>query len=175
MHGQWRAVGSSARLPRAIPTPQACFPTSSTCAYRAAPPLLPRLASWPHDHPERGSARWAALQEPPAQLDSHVHDYFMGMALEEAQCAAAKGEVPVGAVLVHQGQVIARAHNQTHTTHNPVAHAEMLCILEAAQKLQAWRLLESTLYVTLEPCPMCAGTHRTAPSVPTLLLSDITP
>lgn len=83
--------------------------------------------------------------------------YHMQMAIEEAEKAAAKGEVPIGAVIVHQGEVIARAHNLRETTRNAVTHAELLAIQEACQKLGNWRLEETILYVTLEPCPMCAG------------------
>lgn len=83
--------------------------------------------------------------------------YYMGLAIEEAQKAAAKGEVPIGAVIVHEGQVIARAHNLRETTQNAVTHAELLAIQEACQKLDSWRLENTKLYVTLEPCPMCAG------------------
>lgn len=68
-----------------------------------------------------------------------------------------KGEVPVGAVLVHEGQVIAAAHNRVEETSDPTAHAEMLCLQHAASHRGGWRLLDSSLYVTLEPCPMCAG------------------
>ena len=82
---------------------------------------------------------------------------WMKLALQEADLAAAKGEVPVGAVVVHQGKVIARAHNLRESTENPLAHAELLAIREAAAALGRWRLIECTLYVTLEPCPMCAG------------------
>jgi tRNA(adenine34) deaminase len=82
---------------------------------------------------------------------------FMQLALEQARLAASKDEVPVGAVLVASDghTVLATSHNQCHTTSNPTAHAEMLAIQEAAAKLGAWRLLGCTLYVTLEPCPMC--------------------
>ena len=71
--------------------------------------------------------------------------------------AAVSGEVPVGAVVVLDGQVIARTHNAVEATSQPTAHAEMLCIQAAASLTGRWRLLEATLYVTLEPCPMCAG------------------
>lgn len=81
----------------------------------------------------------------------------MQLALQQAQTAAQQLEVPVGAVLVLDGTVVAAAHNQTEATGNPVAHAEMTCIQQAALKLGRWKLLQSTLYVTLEPCPMCAG------------------
>lgn len=82
---------------------------------------------------------------------------YMQLALQEAQAAAAEGEVPVGAVVVCRDQVIAAAHNQRETLHDPTAHAEMIAITQAAESLGAWRLEGCTLYVTLEPCPMCAG------------------
>ena len=82
----------------------------------------------------------------------------MGLALATARRAAAKGEVPVGAVLVdgRSGEVLARAHNLTRTQTDPTAHAEMLAIRRAAKRLGAARLAQCDLYVTLEPCPMCA-------------------
>ncbi len=82
---------------------------------------------------------------------------YMRIALEEAHFAAAEGEIPVGAVLVKDGTVIAKAHNRREADHDPTAHAEMLCLREAARVLGDWRLRGCTLYVTLEPCPMCAG------------------
>ncbi|MBC7246706.1 MAG: nucleoside deaminase [Actinobacteria bacterium] len=82
---------------------------------------------------------------------------FMLMALEEARLAAGEGEVPVGAVLVKDGEVIARARNRREATGNPLDHAEMLALSEGAAHLGAWRLEGTTMYVTLEPCPMCAG------------------
>lgn len=82
---------------------------------------------------------------------------YMRLALEEAQKAAAEGEIPVGAVLIKNGEVIAAAHNRREADHDPTAHAEMLCMRQAAQALGDWRLRGCTLYVTLEPCPMCAG------------------
>jgi tRNA(Arg) A34 adenosine deaminase TadA len=81
----------------------------------------------------------------------------MDLALEEAQAAAARGEVPVGAVLVHDGSVIAKAGNRTRELNDPTAHAEMLVIREASSNLQSERLAGCDLYVTLEPCAMCAG------------------
>lgn len=81
----------------------------------------------------------------------------MAEALQQAQLAAEQHEVPVGAVMVCSGKIICKAYNQVEQTGNPTAHAEMLCIQQAAGILGGWRLLESTLYVTLEPCPMCAG------------------
>lgn len=82
---------------------------------------------------------------------------FMRLALEEAKKAADLGEVPIGAVLVYQDEVIARAHNLRETTQNAVTHAELMVIQEACEKIGSWRLENTTLYVTLEPCPMCAG------------------
>ncbi len=81
----------------------------------------------------------------------------MRQALREAEAAAAEDEVPIGAVVVHNGQVIAAAHNQREQLHDPTAHAEMIAITQAAGALGNWRLEGCTLYVTLEPCPMCAG------------------
>ena len=81
----------------------------------------------------------------------------MQMALAEAEAAMAEGEVPIGAVIVHADRVIAAAHNQREQLRDPTAHAEMIAITQAAEALQSWRLLDCTLYVTLEPCPMCAG------------------
>ena len=85
------------------------------------------------------------------------HDHFMSIALEEAEQALRESEVPIGAVIVYDGRVIARAHNQREQLHDPTAHAEMIAITQAAEARQSWRLDGCTLYVTLEPCPMCAG------------------
>ena len=88
-----------------------------------------------------------------AQLDQAM----MRLALEQARLAYDLDEVPVGAVVHRQGQVIAAAHNRREIDHDPTAHAEMLAMKAAAAKLQSWRLDECELVVTLEPCPMCAG------------------
>jgi len=82
---------------------------------------------------------------------------FMNTAVEEAKKAAFIGEVPVGAVIVCDGKVIAKAHNQRENLADPTAHAEILVIQQAAGKLSRWRLTGCTIYVTKEPCPMCAG------------------
>ena len=82
---------------------------------------------------------------------------FMGVALAEARQAAAEGEVPIGAVLTLGDEIIAQAHNRRETDKDATAHAEMLAIREACRKLSRWRLAGATLYVTIEPCPMCAG------------------
>jgi tRNA(adenine34) deaminase len=81
----------------------------------------------------------------------------MHRALAEARAALAADEVPIGAVIVHKDRVIAAAHNQRETLQDPTAHAEMIAITQAASALSSWRLEDCTLYVTLEPCPMCAG------------------
>lgn len=81
----------------------------------------------------------------------------MRAAIAEARLAAAEGEVPVGAVIVHAGEIIGSGHNLRETTQDPTAHAEMLALREAAHALGSWRLIDTSLYVTLEPCPMCAG------------------
>lgn len=81
----------------------------------------------------------------------------MQEALAEAVKAATEGEIPIGAVLVKEEQIIARAHNTRQTSRNPLHHAEILVLEEAAQKLGDWRLNDYTLYVTVEPCPMCLG------------------
>ncbi|SIS53728.1 tRNA adenosine(34) deaminase TadA [Salimicrobium flavidum] len=83
--------------------------------------------------------------------------YYMGIAIEEAEKARELGEVPIGAVLVHEGEVISRAHNLRETTQKTSSHAECLVIDRGNEVIGSWRLEECTLYVTLEPCPMCAG------------------
>ena len=90
-------------------------------------------------------------------IDLHSDDYFMGEALRQAARAYEAGEVPVGAVIVREGRVIARASNQVELLKDATAHAEMLALTQAEQSLGDWRLTDCTLYVTKEPCPMCAG------------------
>lgn len=104
-----------------------------------------------------------------AEEQRALDERFMGLALEEARAAAAAGEVPIGAVVVHEPidrgtrrplaepQVIARAHNRRETDRDPAGHAEFIAMKEAARMLDAWRLADCTVYVTLEPCIMCAG------------------
>lgn len=82
---------------------------------------------------------------------------YMAMALDEARAAAAEGETPVGAVVVCDGAVISRARNARESAADPTAHAELIAVREAATRLGRWRLSDCTVYVTLEPCPMCAG------------------
>jgi len=84
-------------------------------------------------------------------------NYYMGLALLEARQAYSLGEIPIGAVLVVGDAVVARAHNMRETWNDATAHAEVIAIREACQKLGRWRLTGATIYVTIEPCPMCAG------------------
>ncbi|MCA1837884.1 MAG: nucleoside deaminase, partial [Actinobacteria bacterium] len=87
---------------------------------------------------------------------------MMRCALEEAARAAEQGEVPVGAVVARGEEILAAAHNEREATKDPTAHAELLALRRAAQELGTWRLTGCTLYVTLEPCPMCAGALHAA-------------
>lgn len=87
----------------------------------------------------------------------HSNEYFMQQAIDLAKKAAELGEIPVAALLVKDNTIIAKAHNRRELDKNPIAHAEMLVIQEAAQKLGDWRLEGCTMFVTLEPCAMCAG------------------
>jgi tRNA(adenine34) deaminase len=84
-------------------------------------------------------------------------EYFMRLALREAGRATAHGDIPVGAVVVKDGEVIGSGHNERELRADPTAHAEMIALREAARALGSWRVLEAVLYVTLEPCAMCAG------------------
>ena len=90
-------------------------------------------------------------------MSEKSHDYWMKRAIAEACKAEAKDEVPIGCIIVRDGRIIARGHNLRETTQDPAAHAELIAIRKAARKLGSWRLLETTLYVTLEPCTMCMG------------------
>lgn len=93
--------------------------------------------------------------EPVIDLESDAH--FMGEALRQARRAYAQGEVPVGAVVVRGGRIIARAFNQVELLKDATAHAEMLAVTQAQAAVSDWRLMDCTLYATKEPCPMCAG------------------
>ena len=97
------------------------------------------------------------MNEPAEFNPLQPHDIWMKRALDQAVIAYDHGEVPVGAIVVHSGRIIAEAYNQRETLNDPTAHAEMIAITQAAENLGSWRLLDCTLYVTLEPCPMCAG------------------
>jgi tRNA(adenine34) deaminase len=93
----------------------------------------------------------------PARDPVELDETFLRAALREAEEAARRDEVPVGAVVVHGGRIIGRGHNQREMLKDPTAHAEMIAITQAAAALDGWRLEGTTLYVTLEPCLMCAG------------------
>ncbi|HSW45948.1 MAG TPA: tRNA adenosine(34) deaminase TadA [Phycisphaerae bacterium] len=88
---------------------------------------------------------------------SQIDERMMRLALREAEAALETGDVPVGVVMVHEGQIIGRGRNQRELLQDPTAHAEMIAITAAAEALHCWRLTGCTLYVTLEPCTMCAG------------------
>ncbi|GGA53093.1 tRNA adenosine(34) deaminase TadA [Paenibacillus physcomitrellae] len=96
-------------------------------------------------------------EETPFRPEEYSDEYWMRFAIEEAEKAEAIGEVPIGAIVVKNNEIIGRGHNLRETTHDSTAHAEMIAIRQASEKLGAWRLLDCRLYVTLEPCPMCAG------------------
>jgi tRNA(adenine34) deaminase len=98
----------------------------------------------------------------------------MKLALEEAELALREDEVPIGAVIVHEDRVIARAHNQREQLRDPTAHAEMIAITQAAEARRSWRLDGCTLYATLEPCPMCAGAVLQA-RIPTVVYGTADP
>jgi tRNA(adenine34) deaminase len=101
---------------------------------------------------------WSPFDLPLTDPRHPFHVTHMEMALEEAAQAAAEDEVPVGAVIVSLKRgLIGQAHNQRELLHDPTAHAEMIAITQAAEALRSWRLEDCILYVTLEPCPMCAG------------------
>lgn len=84
-------------------------------------------------------------------------DQFMRRAIEQAKIAEENGDVPIGAVIVYQDQIIGKAYNQREQLNDPTAHAEIIALTQAAAFLESWRLTGCTMYVTLEPCPMCAG------------------
>ena len=110
---------------------------------------MPQIA-WP-PRSKAGVARPAPIV---AVMDDEA---LMDLALDEARLAAADGEVPIGAVVVVDGEVVARRHNEREATGDPTAHAEVLALRDAAEAVGSWRLEGATLVVTLEPCPMCAG------------------
>jgi len=101
--------------------------------------------------------------------DQLNHAIYMAMAIEEAGKAYVMDEVPIGAIIVHQGIVIGRGYNRRNTDKNPLAHGELIAIKEAADYLGDWRLEECTMYITLEPCPMCAGAIVQS-RIPTIVL-----
>jgi len=96
-------------------------------------------------------------KQPPPQINTMSDSDFMQIALDLAQQAAAAGEVPVGSIVVKDGEIIGRGSNAPITTHDPTAHAEIRAMRDAAQRIGNYRLVGCTLYVTLEPCAMCSG------------------
>ena len=90
-------------------------------------------------------------------MKKNIHEHFMSIALKEAEKASFKDEVPIGCVIVLNDQIIARAHNQRDKSHNPLGHAETLAIKKASEVVDDWQLVNCELYVTVEPCLMCAG------------------
>ncbi len=122
-----------------------------------APAIAPAAAGTPPDETPVPPAAAAVRPAGEPVIDLHSDAHFMAEALREARRAAAAAEVPVGAVITHAGRVIARAHNQVELLKDATAHAEMLALTQAQAALGDWRLNACTLYVTKEPCPMCAG------------------
>jgi tRNA(adenine34) deaminase len=102
------------------------------------------------------------------------HERWMRVALDQARLAAERGEVPVGAVIVYDGRLIAEGYNLRESLNDPTAHAEMIALTQAASELGSWRLEGCTLYATLEPCPMCAGAIVQA-RVPTVVYGTADP
>ncbi len=110
----------------------------------------------------------------PHPVDKYNHEFWMREAIAEARKAEEIGEVPIGAVIVYEDEIIGRGYNLRETTFDATAHAEMVAIREASRHLGAWRLLNCRLYVTLEPCPMCAGAIVQS-RVPQLIYGTIDP
>ena len=91
------------------------------------------------------------------ELDSQQDLRYMRAAIEAARIAEENGDVPIGAVIVHEDRIIGKAYNQREQLKDPTAHAEIIALTQAAEFIKSWRLHDCTIYVTLEPCPMCAG------------------
>ncbi len=86
-----------------------------------------------------------------------LDEQYIRIAIDQAKTAEENGDVPIGAVIIHQNQIIAKAYNQREQLNDPTAHAEIIALTQAAAALETWRLTGCSIYVTLEPCPMCAG------------------
>ena len=110
----------------------------------------------------------------PSELTEKTHIKYMKAALKQAQKAYQLGEVPIGCVIVHEGTIIARGYNRRNTDKNTMAHAEITAINRASKKIGDWRLEECTLYVTLEPCQMCAGAIVQA-RIPSVVMGCMNP
>jgi tRNA(adenine34) deaminase len=108
-------------------------------------------------------------------MDQAAYDMYMGIALDLARAAAAEGEVPVGALVIDKdGQIIGTGANRREADQDPIAHAEILAIANAANRVGLWRLEDTTLFVTLEPCPMCAGAILNA-RIPRVVFGAVDP
>ena len=119
-------------------------------------PISP-ASHWPAVVSRQSSAPYRQrMNSTKFESGDQLHEW-MGLALSEAEAAGAEGEVPIGAVVVVDGEVVSRRHNEREATGDPTAHAEVLALRDAAAHVGKWRLSEATLVVTLEPCPMCAG------------------
>ena len=90
-------------------------------------------------------------------MDNEIDNRYMKLAIDQAFIAEENGDVPIGCIIVHENKVIGRAYNQREQLQDPTAHAEIIALTQAASSLESWRLLDCTMYVTLEPCCMCAG------------------
>ena len=113
--------------------------------------------------PQLPSSKFSSVPDQSAQLPRVADDErYMDEALAEGRRALEHGDVPVGAVVVHGGEVVGRGHNRREVDRDPTAHAEILALREAAARLGRWRLFGCALYVTIEPCPMCAGAAQQA-------------
>lgn len=110
----------------------------------------------------------------PSELTEKTHIKYMKAALKQAQKAYQLGEVPIGCVIVHEGKIIARGYNRRNTDKNTLAHAEITAINRASKKIGDWRLEKCTLYVTLEPCQMCAGAIVQA-RIPSVVMGCMNP
>ena len=97
------------------------------------------------------------MSEQPLTINNQNDERYMRLAIDQAYIAEENGDVPIGCVIVYENQVIARAYNQREQLHDPTAHAEIIALTQAAEFVGNWRLNGCTIYVTLEPCPMCAG------------------
>ncbi|MDN4620863.1 tRNA adenosine(34) deaminase TadA [Paenibacillus sp. PsM32] len=107
-------------------------------------------------------------------MSQEVHEYWMREAIAEARKAEQLGEVPIGAIVVKDNVIVGRGYNLRETSFDATAHAEIIAIRQASETLGAWRLLDCTLYVTLEPCPMCAGAIVQS-RVPTVVYGTVDP
>jgi tRNA(adenine34) deaminase len=132
-----------------VPPPPSGYGAPPPSGYGAPPPSG-------YGAPPPPSGYGPAVDQPGPGGTTDVDD-AMGLALDEAAAAIAHGDVPVGAVVLVSGRVVARRHNERELTGDPTAHAEMLALRDAAATLGRWRLDDATVVVTLEPCPMCAG------------------